>query len=124
MDNIEMVRTKKEENKDIAVALNEGLMQRRKIMHDGGGLIEIMGPLYCDLFNSDRFLLDNIPIRIKIWKSDDIFSLIGKKDNGFNVFFEEVKIRIRHQLVSPRVMMQFTLLKIQLSKFFQYKIIV
>jgi hypothetical protein len=83
MDNIEMVRTKKEENKDIAIALNEGLMQRRKIMLDGGGLIEMMGPLYCDLFNSDRFLLDNIPIRIKLWKSDDIYSLMGKKDNGF-----------------------------------------
>ena len=104
MDNIEMVRTKKEENKEIKVDLNEGLMQRRKIMLDGGGLIEMMGPLYCDLFNSDRFLLDNIPIRINLWKSDDKFSLIGKKDNGFNVYFEEVKIWIRHQLVSPRVM--------------------
>jgi hypothetical protein len=29
---------------------------------------------------------------------------MGKKDYGFNVYFEEVKIRIRHQLVSPRVM--------------------
>jgi hypothetical protein len=69
MDNIEMVRTKKEDNKEIKVDLNEGLMQRRKIMLDGGGLIEMMGPLYCDLFNSDRFLLDNIPLRINFGKA-------------------------------------------------------
>lgn len=109
MDNIEMVRVKTEQSgnstKEVQVTVNEGLMQRRKILIDGEGRIEMMGPLYCDLFNSDRFLLDNIPIRIKLWKSDEKFCLMGAKDNGFKITFEEIKIRIRHQLVSPRVMM-------------------
>ena len=108
MDNIEMVRVKTEgtgnNTKEVPVTVNEGMMQRRKLLIDGEGKIEMMGPLYCDLFHSDRFLMDNIPIRIKLWKSDDKFCLMGPKDSTYTVTFEEVKIRIRHQLVSPRVM--------------------
>ena len=104
-----MVRVKTEQagnnTKEVQVPVNEGLMQRRKILIDGEERIEMMGPLYCDLFKSDRFLLDNIPIRIKLWKSDEKFCLMGAKDNGFKITFEEIKIRIRRQLVSPRVMM-------------------
>ena len=99
--------------KEVPVDYNDGFLKRRQVLIDGKGSIEMMGNLHCDLFNSDRLMLNYIPIKIKLWKNDEAFCIMGPADHKYKIYFEEVKLRVRHQKISPSISLahQNTLLK-------------
>ena len=88
--------------------VNEGFLKRRQILLDGKGVLEMVGPIYSDLFNSDRLMLNNTPIRIKLHKNDETFCLMGPENHKYKIYFEEVKVRVRHQQLSPAAIMAHT----------------
>jgi hypothetical protein len=68
----------------------------------------MVGPIYSDLFDSDRLLLNNTPIRIKLHKNDETFCLMGPENHKFKIYFEEVKVRVRLQQLSLLAIMTHT----------------
>lgn len=61
----------------VSQPVNQGFIKRRSILLDGKGRIEMVGSLMSDLFNSERLLLDKMNIRIKLFKNDEAFCLMG-----------------------------------------------
>ena len=102
MDNINLSNVKAEGN--VAQTVNEGFLKRREALIKGKGVVEMFGPLHIDLFNTDKLILNTLSLKIKLWKADEKFSLMGPKDHGYKIYFEQVKVRVRHQHVSPRIM--------------------
>lgn len=80
---------------------NSGFIKRRKIMLSGKGMLELCGPLYCDFFNTNKLLIDNTAMSVKLWKNDDAFLLNGKGE--YKIYLEDVKLRVRHQKINPMV---------------------
>jgi len=83
--------------------INQGFLKRRAILLDGNGKLELMGHLYCDLFNTNKLFLNNSKLTITLYKNDDSFCLLGDDADKFEIFFEEVKLRIRNQKISDQV---------------------
>jgi hypothetical protein len=108
MDNITLTRLKSETTdtgtKQTPQTVNDGFIKRRELLLKGKGIVEMFGPIHIDLFNTDKLLLNTLSLKIKLWKADEKFSLMGAKDHGYKIYFEQVKIRVRHQHVSPRIM--------------------
>ena len=106
MESINFQQTKNEANSSTkATSLNQGLIDRRNIVIDGKGVVEMLGPLHLDFFHCDKFLLAKVPLSVKFTKNDDKFILKGSPDHGYKVMFEDVKIRVRHQKVNKSVML-------------------
>ena len=89
----------------VSQPVNQGFIKRRSILLDGKGRIEMVGSLMSDLFNSERLLLDKMNIRIKLFKNDEAFCLMGPTLNKFKIDIEEVKLRVRNQQISTSVLM-------------------
>lgn len=57
---------------------NVGFRKRREFTVDNK-LVDLYGPLHCDLFNVDKYLLGGVEMDIKLQRSKDSFHLIGVK---------------------------------------------
>ncbi|CAF1035635.1 unnamed protein product [Brachionus calyciflorus] len=65
-DNIKFSLTDDEKKwKDIP-KMNTGLLNRKTILSRGNGKIELIGSLHCDIFNSDRYLINNVSMNLKL----------------------------------------------------------
>jgi len=104
----ETVDNKPNEFIDKPQDVNEGFVKRRKILLDGKGRLEMVGPIYSDLFNSDRLMLNKTAIRIKLYKNDENFCLMGPQNHKFKFYFEEIKLRVRHQQLSSSAILAHT----------------
>jgi hypothetical protein len=88
---------------DVSLEVNPGLLARRKVFLDGKGTAEMLGSMHLDFFNTEKFLMPQIPVKIKFTKNDEKFCLMGAEKNGWNFKFDDVKIRVRYQKVSNSV---------------------
>ena len=77
---------------------NAGLLRRSK-MTAGGAAVEMVGRVHSDILLQERFLMSNVPVKIKLNRSRDSFSLMAKKDKTYKVkihsavmFFRSVKV--------------------------------
>lgn len=109
MENITWKSSKKEttancENEvDVSLEVNPGLLARRKVFLDGKGTAEMLGSMHLDFFNTEKLLMPQIPVKIKFTKNAEKFFLMGAEKNGWNFKFDDVKIRVRYQKVSNSV---------------------
>ena len=88
------------------LAHNVGFLKRRKLIIDGKGIIECINQIHSDLFKSDRYLVDNCELEITLTKNTDAFLLLGKA--GYKIVLQDVKIKIRSQVLSPEVQFAIT----------------
>jgi hypothetical protein len=88
---------------DVSLEVNPGLLARRKVFLDGKGTAVMLGSMHLDFFNTEKFLMPKIPVKIKFTKNDEKFCLMGAEKNGWNFKFDDVKIRVRYQKVSNSV---------------------
>ncbi|KAK3917943.1 Pre-mRNA-processing ATP-dependent RNA helicase prp5 [Frankliniella fusca] len=59
---------------------NEGLKTRHELTKNSK-MFEVMGPIHSDFFNQDRFLLNNVELRIKLTRQRDPFVLMSTFQN-------------------------------------------
>ena len=90
-NNIEIDTTKKN---------NSGFISRRKIALKGP--FKMHGKLQGDLFCQEKYLLDKVPLEIKLNLSPSKFCLVGS-DDKFKVKVLDVKIFARHCKISSSV---------------------
>ena len=75
----------------------------RKAITDGSKPFELFGPLHVDLFFQDKYLVNNVPIRIKITKNASDFYLISDLNDACKVEISEAVLFVRRVQVSPSV---------------------
>ena len=75
---------------------------KRKLKASDSKVIEMMGKLHSDLFAQERYLINNVDIRITLSRSKDTFCLMGDADN-FKVNIKEIYLSVRKVRLSPVV---------------------
>ena len=60
---------------DAKTGSNRGLFERA-VVAIGGRIVDLEGPLFLDLFEQSRLLVNGVSIGIKLWPSQDAFRLI------------------------------------------------
>ena len=86
---------------------NEGLFQRRALAVSSREF-DMMGRLHADLFFQDRFMLNEIGVKIKLVRSKDAFCLMGAtaakvKIVHASMFVRKVKLMSSYSSLMPRL---------------------
>ncbi|KAJ8321168.1 hypothetical protein KUTeg_001293 [Tegillarca granosa] len=69
-------------------------------------LVSLIGPIYHDLFAVDRFLLNQVGVAIKFYRSKPEFCLITNElTPDYDIIIEEMFLRIHKVHVNPAVIM-------------------
>lgn len=88
----------------IVKAPNTGFVKRREafVKHK---TLEFCGPLHIDLFNTNKYLLNKIPIRLTFSRSKNEFCLMGKPGNNqYFTFIEQALLLVRKVSIAPSIM--------------------
>ena len=64
----------------------------------------MMGKLHSDMFAQERYLLNNVDVKITLTRSKDAFCLMAE-DNEFKVKIKEINLFVRKVRLSPTVRM-------------------
>ena len=86
---------------------NRGLIKRSKFC-ERSKEFEVIGPLHTDLFFSERLLLNNIDIRLKLVKAKSSFSLMCAADKDYELKILSASLFVKKVEVSPAVMLGHT----------------
>lgn len=82
---------------------NSGLFDRAAFTKEGG-VLDVIGRLHVDVCQQDRFLLNGVPLNIKLWQSTDPFRLSAdKSDEAYRVKILEASLRVAMVKVNPGV---------------------
>lgn len=81
---------------------NSGLKARAQFTN-GNGVVDMIGKIHSDVFFIDRYMLNEVNVKIKLCRSKDSFSLMWTGDNEFKVFIVSASILVRKVKVSPSV---------------------
>lgn len=82
---------------------NEGLKKRHELTKNSK-VFELLGPIHSDFFNQDRFLLNNVELRIKLTRSRDAFVLMSTNKNE-KVVILDATLLVRKVRISPTVLL-------------------
>jgi hypothetical protein len=85
---------------------NTGLLTRYNFTKNGSS-VDLEGPLFIDLFQQDRPLLNNVRINVKLWPNKDAFRLMAA-DPGVTYFINisYIRLRVCHIHVSDKLLLQ------------------
>ena len=73
--------------------INAGLIKRNNIAK-GSALVYMVGPVYADVFQLSRFLLNEVEVRLKLFQSKNAFRLMtGKKTTKYKVIITDVLLK-------------------------------
>lgn len=105
MDNLTFNETKIVNEVKVDNIINQGLIQRRKHVLNSNGNLELLTKIHCDIFNSERFLINGVDLSIKILRNDNSFCLMCDPSRGkYNIRINEAKLIIRRVRISPSIM--------------------
>ena len=83
--------------------VNLGLKKRYEFSKESG-IIEMAGPIFCDVFMSERLLLSNVDLKILMNRNVDEFCLMASEaDADYRVKLTEVYLKIRKVKVNPSI---------------------
>ena len=84
---------------------NSNAVKRRKIF-EGGKEVMLTGKLHCDIFNVNRYLLNNVDVKLVLTKAASNFYFIGNEvDAACKLDIVETFLKVRRVTVSPTVML-------------------
>jgi hypothetical protein len=81
---------------------NAGLKERYKLTKNGK-VFELYGPLHVDFFFQPKYLVGNVPLRIRLTRSPAEFCLMSHKDTKYKIDIQEASLWVRRVQVSPTV---------------------
>ena len=84
------------------VETNNGFWQRKQMLN--GGTVQMSGRLNCDIFNSQRYLLNMIDLNLTLTKSSPSFCLMYNGSNTYNIEITNISLIMRKVSISPSVM--------------------
>ena len=82
---------------------NTGFAMRFR-MTEQSQSVDLMGRLHCDIFHQNRYLLNNVNVRVKLTRSKSAFNLMSdEQDAVFKPVIEEAYLLVRKVKVNPGV---------------------
>ena len=86
-----------------AANANLGLKERYTFSHESG-ILEMAGPLFCDVFRSERLLLSFVDLKVILNRNVNEFCLMTSEDDeDYRVKLTEAYLNIRKVKVSPSI---------------------
>ena len=83
---------------------NNGLYERAKTIQRSQTL-DIQGPIFHDLFSLDRYLLNQVDVKLKVYRSPASFVLLAKDaSTNFKINIEDIYVLARKIRVNPAVL--------------------
>jgi len=86
-------------------SINEGFSNRRQRIIEGGGKLELLTRVHSDIFNSDRYLLNNISVIVKFTKNKDEFCLMQSATSSIFSRIEKALLYVRKCQISPSILL-------------------
>ena len=83
-----------------ANAVNAGLQSRRELVQQSR-VIDMMGRIHADIFFQDRYMLNEVGVKIKLIRNSDAFCLMGNGD--FRVKIMHASLFVRKVKLMPSV---------------------
>lgn len=84
-----------------ATKLNEGYLRRREIVEQGKGKIKLISQIHCDLFKSNKLLLNGIGMKFNFTLNENHFCLMGTDDGTITI--NKMNIMVRKCVVRDEV---------------------
>ena len=85
-----------------AANANMGLKKRYEIQESG--VIEMAGPLFCDVFKSERLLLSFVDLKVILNRNINAFCIMSDiNDAAHKVKLTEAYLKVRKVKVSPSI---------------------
>ena len=69
---------------------------------------ELWGPLHVDFFSQPKYLIDNVPLRVKIGRSASPFYMVNKTGDEYGVVITEAVLWIRRVDIAPSIQLAHT----------------
>ena len=83
---------------------NNGLYERSKLIKKSMTL-DLQGPIFHDLFSIDRYLLNQVDVKLKLYRSPVTFALLAKDaSTNFKINIEDIYVLARKIRVNPAVL--------------------
>jgi len=90
---------------DVRSGGNLNLLERAKYF-EGGESFDMLGPLFHDLFKMDRYLLNQVNVNVKLYRSKPEFYLMSNiASASYKIVFEDIHLRVAKVKVSPSVIL-------------------
>ena len=81
---------------------NPAALARQKI-GDGSKSFQLYGPLHVDLFFQDKYLISNVPMRVKITRSSANFYLLSTVNYACKLEISEAVLWVRRVQIAPSI---------------------
>lgn len=89
---------------DSVAAANVGFTKRR--LHTvNNSIVDLYGPLHCDLFNVNKYLLSGVEMAIKLQRAKDEFHLMGARNSGATFEIIEAELYVRKVKINSAVLL-------------------
>ncbi len=85
-----------------AAERNSGLVERQAFGAESR-VVDMIGRIHADIFFQDRYLLNEVNVKIKLVRSNDAFCLMATGDQQFKVVVTAASLLIRKVKISPSV---------------------
>lgn len=83
---------------------NNGLFERTKWINTSKTL-DLQGPIFHDLFSMERYLLNQVDVKLKVYRSPASFALLAKDASTlFKINIEDIYVLARKIRVNPAVL--------------------
>ncbi|XP_031635354.1 uncharacterized protein F54H12.2-like [Contarinia nasturtii] len=79
---------------------NPGYVERKKLIENGE--VEMYSNLHCDIFNSDKFMINGVEMCVKLIKAKNEFHLIG--DDSGEIEIVEANLFVRKVKINPSIL--------------------
>ena len=87
----------------VGAAANHGLNARYAFSQESG-IVEMAGPIFCDVFFSERLLLSYVDLKVVMNRAADEFCLMASPDDAnFKIKLVDAHLKARKVKVSPSV---------------------
>lgn len=88
---------------DMTTDENLGLKKRKELVK-GGGSIDLIGHLHCDVMNQDRFLINGVELRLRLVRAKDTFCLMDST-GMYKLHILDASLLIRRAKIAPGVLL-------------------
>ncbi|XP_037034262.1 uncharacterized protein F54H12.2-like [Bradysia coprophila] len=87
-------------NMDIAGNANVGFTARRELTRHNQD-VELYGPLHCDLFNVDKYLINGVEMTIKMNRANQLFHIMGTANSVGLFELKDAVLFVRKVKIAP-----------------------
>ncbi|CAC5423378.1 unnamed protein product [Mytilus coruscus] len=86
-----------------SLTTNTGAYKRRKFISSSKS-VDLQGPLYHELFQMDRYLLNMTDVCLKLFRNKPSFCLMSDEGNpNYDIIIEDIAIKVRKIRVDPAI---------------------